>query len=267
MLIDKINVAKWCRVKSPSLAWCKERDLPLLNFSNLTCMDFTSFSYNRDRRCERVVEQCDKMRNRYVTEETYSSCSSPIFVVNKKAEEKRRSFEEFNLRRSPRKSISKFSSPGNKGKIIITFVFLLYMCPCTFCLIMAIGPNISKIVSLLFYLHSTCLRRKHLDETAISFVLWLQQIIMSEVFTGHALSPKREMNRCHTKNLNMFSAPESKAQVHYCDLSVCPSIYHPSSVRKQFTWSTSFPEVLDCFWWNLVGMKNSWSLTSVLFFS
>ena len=38
MLIDEINVAEWFRVESPSLARCKEGDLPLLNFSNLTCM-------------------------------------------------------------------------------------------------------------------------------------------------------------------------------------------------------------------------------------
>ena len=38
MLMDKINVAEWFRAKSPSLAKCKEGDLPLLNFSNLTCM-------------------------------------------------------------------------------------------------------------------------------------------------------------------------------------------------------------------------------------
>ena len=38
MLMDKINVAEWFRAKSPSLARCKKGDLPLLNFSSLTCM-------------------------------------------------------------------------------------------------------------------------------------------------------------------------------------------------------------------------------------
>ena len=38
MLMDEINVAEWFRAKSPSLARCKEGDLPLSNFSNLTCM-------------------------------------------------------------------------------------------------------------------------------------------------------------------------------------------------------------------------------------
>ena len=42
--------------------------------------------------------------------------------------------------------------------------------------------------------------------------------------------------------------------------------HRPSSVRKLFTFSTSSPEPLDGFWWNLVGMKYSWSLTSVVVF-
>ena len=48
--------------------------------------------------------------------------------------------------------------------------------------------------------------------------------------------------------------------------SVRPSVRRPS-VRKLFTFSTSSPEPLDGFWWNLVGMKYSWSLTSVVVFS
>ena len=42
--------------------------------------------------------------------------------------------------------------------------------------------------------------------------------------------------------------------------------HRPSSVRKLFTFSTSSPEPLDGFWWNFVGMKYSWSLTSVVVF-
>ena len=48
-----------------------------------------------------------------------------------------------------------------------------------------------------------------------------------------------------------------------------PSSVHPSSsssVRKLFTFSTSSPKPLDGIWWNLVGMKYSWSLTSVVVF-
>ena len=69
----------------------------------------------------------------------------------------------------------------------------------------------------------------------------------------------------------LLSSPEPKALVSYCHSapsvrpSVCLSV-RPSSVRKFFTFSTSSPEPLDGFWWNLVGMKYSWSLTSVVVF-
>ena len=46
---------------------------------------------------------------------------------------------------------------------------------------------------------------------------------------------------------------------------VCRLSVSPSSVR-QFTFSTSSPEPLDRFWWNLVWMKYSMSLTSVVVF-
>ena len=49
-------------------------------------------------------------------------------------------------------------------------------------------------------------------------------------------------------------------------LSVRPSSVRPSIWRKLFTFSTSSPEPLDRFWWNLVCMKYSWSLTSVVVF-
>ena len=47
----------------------------------------------------------------------------------------------------------------------------------------------------------------------------------------------------------------------------CPAsvVRRPSSVRL-FTFSTSSPEPLDGFWWNLVWMKYSRSLTSVVVF-
>ena len=64
-----------------------------------------------------------------------------------------------------------------------------------------------------------------------------------------------------------FSSPEPKARVSYCHSA--PSVVRPSSsssVRKLFTFSTSSLEPLDGFWWNLVGMKYSWSLTSVVVF-
>ena len=77
--------------------------------------------------------------------------------------------------------------------------------------------------------------------------------------------------------LPLFSSPEPKARVSYCHSApsvVRPSVrrrpsvvVRPSSVwRKLFTFSTSSPEPLDGFWWNLVCMKYSWSLTSVVVF-
>ena len=39
MLMDEINVAVWLHAKSPSFSRSKEGDLPLLNLSNLTCMN------------------------------------------------------------------------------------------------------------------------------------------------------------------------------------------------------------------------------------
>ena len=74
------------------------------------------------------------------------------------------------------------------------------------------------------------------------------------------------------RNGHIFSSPEPKARVSYCHSApsvVRPTVVvaRPSSVRKLFTLSTSSPEPLDEFWWNLVGMKYSWSLTSVVVFS
>ena len=67
---------------------------------------------------------------------------------------------------------------------------------------------------------------------------------------------------------SFFSSPEPKARVSYCHSA--PSVVRPSvvrpSVRKLVTFSTSSPEPLEGFWWNLVGMKYSWSLTSVVVF-
>ena len=70
---------------------------------------------------------------------------------------------------------------------------------------------------------------------------------------------------------SFFSSPEPKARVSYCHIApsvVRPSVRPSSSsvVRKLFTFSTSSPKPQDGFWWNLVGMKYSWSLTSVVVF-
>ena len=80
---------------------------------------------------------------------------------------------------------------------------------------------------------------------------------------------------CFSNTFSMlFRAQEPKAPVTYCDHALSgvrpssvrrPSVRRPSSV-KLFTFSTSSPEPHDGFWWNLVGMKYSWSLTSVVVF-
>ena len=51
MLMDKINVMKWFRAKSPSLTRCKEGDLLLLNFSNLTCVVNRQMGLSIDYQC------------------------------------------------------------------------------------------------------------------------------------------------------------------------------------------------------------------------
>ena len=62
-----------------------------------------------------------------------------------------------------------------------------------------------------------------------------------------------------------FSSHEPKARVSYCHSAT--SVVRPSYVRRKLlTFSTSSPKALDGFWWNLVGMKYSWSLTSVVAF-
>ena len=72
----------------------------------------------------------------------------------------------------------------------------------------------------------------------------------------------------YASKLKFFRAQEPKAPVTYCDHAlsgVRPSVRRPSSVRL-FTFSTSSPEPIDGFWWNLVWMKYSRSLTSVVVF-
>ena len=59
------------------------------------------------------------------------------------------------------------------------------------------------------------------------------------------------------------SSPEPKAQVSYCHSA--PSVVRPS-VHKLLHFQLLLQNSLDGFWWNLVGMKYSWSLTSVVVF-
>lgn len=77
------------------------------------------FSYNKDKKTEKTQDQCSQLCDRYVTKETYSSYSSPVFVVNKNPKELAKYVEELlpkTLRRSPRKAVRR----TNKGLQIQT---------------------------------------------------------------------------------------------------------------------------------------------------
>ncbi|XP_061186887.1 mdm2-binding protein-like [Saccostrea echinata] len=73
--------------------------------------------YNKDKKTEKVEEQCNRIRDRYVTTDTYSSCSSPLFIVNKKPKELGKYVEDMlpkTLRRSPRKAVQE-STKGRQS--------------------------------------------------------------------------------------------------------------------------------------------------------
>ena len=64
------------------------------------------------------------------------------------------------------------------------------------------------------------------------------------------------------RTANVFGSLDQKARLSYCHSA---SIVRCQSVRKLCI-STSSPEPLNEFLWNLVGMKYSWSLTNVVIF-
>ncbi|XP_048779873.2 mdm2-binding protein-like [Ostrea edulis] len=64
--------------------------------------------YNKDKKTEKTEEQCNKICHRYITNDTHSSCSSPVFVVSKKPKKLGKYVEDMlpkTLRRSPRKVV------------------------------------------------------------------------------------------------------------------------------------------------------------------
>ena len=79
-----------------------------------------------------------------------------------------------------------------------------------------------------------------------------------------AISKTRQQVNLSTCYMQFIRAQEPKAPVTYCDHALS-GVRRLSSVRL-FTFSTSSPEPLDGFWWNLVWMKYSRSLTSVVVF-
>ena len=76
------------------------------------------------------------------------------------------------------------------------------------------------------------------------------------------------INHCNfCMHLSVFSSPSRRLEWAIVIAHRPSSVRRrPSVWRKLFTFSTSSPELLDGFWWNLVGMKYSWSLTSVVVF-
>ena len=101
--------------------------------------------------------------------------------------------------------------------------------------------------------------------------LWL-----AETFSTSPLKPLNGIQRnltgskISTSSIKFLGHRSQRLQctivITRCPASVRrPSVVRPSSV-KLFTFSTSSPEPLDGFWWNLVWMKYSRSLTSVVVF-
>nr|XP_022308027.1 mdm2-binding protein-like [Crassostrea virginica] len=68
--------------------------------------------YNKDKKTEKVEDQCTRLCQRYISKETYSSYSSPIFMVNKNSKELAKCVEEMlpkALKGSPRKALKEQS--------------------------------------------------------------------------------------------------------------------------------------------------------------
>ena len=109
--------------------------------------------------------------------------------------------------------------------------------------------------------------------TCVVHAVWLHNRPSCPGFQGHSIqlalahTTQERKSNVHISSIGVcfFSSPEPKARVSYCHSA--PSVVRPSpssSVRKLFTFSTSSPKPTDGFRWNLVGMKYSWSLTSVV---
>ena len=60
-------------------------------------------SYNTDRKSEKVNSHMNKLRDRFVKDDTSSSCTSPQVIFPKPVKQKQPSLDNAELRRSPRK--------------------------------------------------------------------------------------------------------------------------------------------------------------------
>ena len=66
-------------------------------------MLYILYSYNSSKRCERVNDHMNKLRDRLVKDDTSSSCTSALVVFPKPSKQKQAGREGVELRRSPRK--------------------------------------------------------------------------------------------------------------------------------------------------------------------
>ena len=110
-----------------------------------------------------------------------------------------------------------------------------------------------------FWQNKRLIYRTYYNKVRMMIVLMTNSVLY-ETFDGHR----------SFFIFDIFRAQEPKAPVTYCDHALSgvrrPSVVRrPSSIRL-FTFSTSSPEPLDGFWWNLVWMKYLRSLTSVVVF-
>ena len=110
-------------------------------------------------------------------------------------------------------------------------------------------------------------RKEHiqgiLNETVRILAKFPQKTLPAYVYTTYRYTDTKDFYSQVLKRI-LFLGHRSRRLQWPIVITRCPaSVVRPSSVR-QFTFSTSSPEPLDGFWWNLVWMKYSRSLTNVV---
>ena len=86
-------------------------------------------------------------------------------------------------------------------------------------------------------------------------------VLREDIFTYYTTFSNKYYIEKWKRNCKLYSDFLGHTPEPYCDHAlsrVCPSL--------DFTFWTSSPQPLDGFWWNLVGMKYSWSCRSVVVF-
>ena len=116
--------------------------------------------------------------------------------------------------------------------------------------------------------------KKQLWNSKVLLVCTVLIVPYMYIYKKTLMWPSMSARRNYTCNVFCFLAHRSRRLewvivIAHRPPSVRPSVRPSSSssvVRKLFTFSTSSPKPLDGFWWNFVGIKYSWSLTSVVVF-